>query len=400
MKILTINAGSTSIKFKLYSMPKESVVAYGKIENIGQASPVLSFYSKKYSEDGRKYDIPDHKVGINLIIDKLSDPKAEAIRNRSEIGAIGHRVVHIADYVSSSIIITDKVAGYIKKCSGLAPLHNPPNLLGIVTCMEIFGQIPNIGVFDNIFHKDIPEKAYLYAIPYRYYKKYKIRRYGFHGIAYTYMVDRVSKLLRKDLGRLKIIALMLGGGSSVAAINCGRPIDTSMGFTPTEGIPSSTRCGDIDPAILVYLLKKEDLGPDKIDNIINKESGILGLSRHYQDFREIEKGVLSGDSDCIRAFEAYTYRIKKYIGAYTAAMGGLDAIVFGGGIGENSYMAREAILSGLEYLGIKLDKVKNRSLSGEGTVSSADLGVAVFVAGVDEELVIARESYRLVRKAS
>ena len=400
MKILTINSGSTSIKFKLFSMPDEKTLAYGKLENIGQLDPRLSFYSKVYSEKDKPYDILDHKMGLNIIIDKISSPKVEAIKDKSDISAIGHRVVHIGDKASSSLVLNKKVIGYIEECSELAPLHNLPNLLGIVTCMEIFGSIPNIGVFDNIFHKDIPEKAYLYAIPYRYYKKYKIRRYGFHGIAYTYMVDRVSKLLRKDLGRLKIIALMLGGGSSVAAINCGRSIDTSMGFTPTEGIPSSTRCGDIDPAILVYLLKKEDLGPEKIDNIINKESGILGLSRYYQDFREIEKGVLSGDSCCIRAFNSYTYRIKKYIGAYIAAMGGLDAIVFGGGIGENSYMAREAILSHLEYLKIKLDIVKNRSLSGEGTVSSADSGVAVFVAGVDEELVIARERYRLVRKAS
>lgn len=396
MKILTINSGSTSIKFKLYEMPEEKCLASGKIEGIGLPNSTFTFSAGSYLEEAKDFNIPDHKVGLKLIVDKLSNSKTGVIKDKSEIAAIGHRVVNVGDRVSSYLIINDKIIEYLKDCIDLAPLHNPPNLLGIEVCMEIFSGIPNIAIFDNLFHKDMPPKAFLYGIPYDYYEKYRIRKYGFHGIAYTYMVDRVSKLLNKNLSDLKIIALMLGGGSSITAIKFGIAIDTSMGFTPAEGLFMSTRSGDIDPAIITYLMKKEDLNPAEIDEIINKKSGLLGLSKKYKDYREIERGVLEGDEDCLRAFDSYVYKIKKYIGTYAAAMDGVDAIAFGGGIGENSSITREAILDELSFIGLKLDKNKNADLKGEGIISDVESKVSVLVINVDEEIVIARESYKLV----
>jgi acetate kinase len=398
MKILTVNSGSTSIKFKLYEMPEEKCLASGKIEGIGLPDSTFTFGAGSYLEEAKDFNIPDHKVGLKLIVDKLSNSKTGVIKDKSEIAAIGHRVVNVADRVSSYLIINDRIIEYLKDCIDLAPLHNPPNLLGIEVCMEIFSGIPNIAIFDNLFHKDMPPKAFLYGIPYDYYEKYRIRKYGFHGIAYTYMVDRAAKLLNRNLSDLKIIALMLGGGSSITAIKFDIAIDTSMGFTPAEGLFMSTRSGDMDPAIITYLMKKEDLNPAEIDEIINKKSGLLGLSRKYKDYREIEKGVLGGDEDCLRAFDSYVYKIKKYIGTYAAAMDGVDAIVFGGGIGENSSITREAILDELNFIGLKLDKNKNADFKGEGIISDVESKVSVLVVNVDEEIVIARESYKLVER--
>jgi len=397
MKILVINSGSTSIKFKLFDMPGEVVLAYGKVENISGDNSSVSFWTDNYFEENKSYSAPDHKTGLNLIINKLSSPQICAIKDKSEIFAIGHRVVNIGERISSSVIVDDRIIGYIEECLELAPLHNPPNLLGIKICMEIFSGIPNVAVFDNIFHKDMPAKAYLYGIPYNYYEKYRIRKYGFHGIAYTYMVDRVSKLLKKDLSQLRIIAMMLGGGSSITAYKFGKTIDTSMGFTPAEGLFMSTRSGDMDPAIITYLMKKENLNPIEIDEIINQKSGLLGLSRKFSEFKDIEKGVLNGDVDCIRAFDSYCYKIKKYIGSYVAAMDGIDAIVFGGGIGENSSITREELLDELDYFGIKIDKIKNKTLSSEGIISSQKSRVPVFVVKVNEEIIIARGTYNLVK---
>lgn len=395
MKILTINSGSTSIKFKLYSMPEEKVLAHGKVENIGQEDPKLTFYSNGYSEERKSYDIPDHRIGLKLLIDKLKSSRVKVIKNKKDINAIGHRVVHIRDKASEPLKINNKVIKNIEDCIELAPLHNPPNLIGIKTCLKLFRGIPNIGVFDNTFHKDLPEKAFMYSIPVKYYKKYKIRRYGFHGIAYTYMVKRVAAMLNKDLSSLKIIALMLGGGSSAAACKFGKSIDTSMGFTPVEGLFSSTRSGDLDPSVPIYLMKKEYLSIKKVDYILNNRSGMFGLSEKYKDFREIEEGVMLKDEKCLRAFETYAYRIKKYIGAYTAAMNGVDVVVFGGGIGENSYLVRKAILEDLNYLGVNIDENKNRNLLKEGFISSSDSKVKVCVVNVDEGLVIARQTYEV-----
>jgi acetate kinase len=292
--------------------------------------------------------------------------------------------------------IDSSIIGLIREYTRLAPLHNPPNLLGIEVCMEIFRDIPNIAVFDNLFHKDIPQEAYIYGLPYEYYEKYGIRRYGFHGIAYSYMTGRLKKLMQDDFKRSNIVAIMLGGGSSVTAIKNGTSIDTSMGFTPAEGLIMSTRCGDIDPAILPFIMKNENLSPDEIDDVINKKSGFLGLSGKHSNYKDIENGYLKGDEDCIRVINTYVYKIKKYIGSYAAAMNGLDAIVFGGGIAENSKITRQLILSDMQFLGIRLDRLKNNNLKDEGVISSADSEVIVLVSEVDEESIIAGETFRIL----
>jgi acetate kinase len=400
MNILIINSGSTSIKFKLYKMPDEVVVASGKIENIGFDKSIISFVTKTGTEKQDDIPITDHRAGLNFIIDKLTNSAIGVIKDKKEIHAVGHRVVNVGDRINSHTIINNKIVNIIRDCIDLAPLHNPPELTGIEVSIDVFGKDTlNVAIFDNIFHKNMPPHSFLYGIPYEYYEKYHIRKYGFHGIAYTYMVGRGSELIGKDSKDIKIIALMLGGGSSITAVKNGISIDTSMGFTPAEGLIMSTRSGDIDPAILPYLMIKENIGAKEIDNIINKESGILGLSKKYSDFVNIQKGVRDKDSDCIRAFESYCYRIKKYIGAYTAVMDGVDLIIFGGGIGENSSMARERILSDLNFLGIKLDKkINDNNSRGERLISSSSSRVPVCVVKLDEELIMAKETYNLIRR--
>ena len=399
MNILTINSGSTSIKFKLYAMPGEDVIASGKIENIGFDKSLISFKTKSESVNSDDMRVADHKAGLNFIIDKLTNPKTGVIKDKKEIYAVGHRVVNVGDKVSSHALINSRMVETLRDCIDLAPLHNPPNLTGIEVSIDVFGKDTiNVAIFDNIFHKNMPSHAFLYGIPYSYYEKYRIRKYGFHGIAYTYMVERGSALIGKDLKDIRIVVMMLGGGSSITAVKNGISIDTSMGFTPAEGLIMSTRSGDMDPAILTYLMCKENLGFKEIDNIINKKSGILGLSKKYSDFVNIQKGVRENDPDCIRAFESYCYRIKKYIGSYAAAMDGVDLIIFGGGIGENSPMVRETILSDLSFLGISLEKeVNNNDSLGERLISSDSSKVPVCIVRVDEEIIIARETYNLVK---
>jgi len=380
-------------------MPNEDVIASGKIENIGFDKSLIILKTKLGSENLDDIHIADHKAGLNFIIDKLTNSKTGAIKDKKEIYAVGHRIVNVGDKVSSHVVINDQMVETLRDCIDLAPLHNPPNLVGLEVSIDVFGKDTiNTGVFDNIFHKNMPSHAFIYGIPYEYYEKYRIRKYGFHGIAYTYMVETGAALIGKDLKNIKIIALMLGGGSSITAVKNGISIDTSMGFTPTEGLIMSTRCGDIDPAILPYLMNKENIGAKEIDNIINKKSGILGLSKKYTDFVNIQKGVMENDPDCIRAFESYCYRIKKYIGAYVAAMDGVDLIIFGGGIGENSPMTREKILADLSVFGISLEKEINYNDSlGERLISSGSSKVPVCIVKVNEELIIARETYRLVK---
>jgi acetate kinase len=399
MNILTINSGSTSIKFKLYKMPEEGVIANGKIENIGFDKSLISFKTNLESVNLDDVRIADHKAGLNFIIDKLTDSKTGVIKDKKEIYAVGHRIVNIGDRVSSHAVINSQMVETLRECIDLAPLHNPPNLTGMEVSIDVFGKgTINVGVFDNIFHKNMPPQAYLYGIPYDYYEKYRIRKYGFHGIAYTYMVENGAAMIGKDLQSIKIIVMMLGGGSSITAVKNGISIDTSMGFTPAEGLIMSTRSGDMDPAILTYLMCKENIGAKEIDNMINKKSGVLGLSKKYSDFVNIQKGVRENDADCIRAFESYCYRLKKYIGAYAAVMDGVDLIIFGGGIGENSPMTREKTLEGLNYLGISLDKeINNNDKLGERLISSGSSKVPVCIVKVDEELIIARETYNLVK---
>ncbi|MDD3520811.1 MAG: acetate kinase [Actinomycetota bacterium] len=399
MYILTINSGSTSIKFKLYKMPSESVIASGKIENIGFEKSIVNYHTPMVSEKSGDISIKNHKAGLDYIIKKLTSGKTGVIKDKKDIKAVGHRIVNVGDRVSSHKIIDERFLDVLRECMELAPLHNPPNLMGVEVCFEAFGKNTlNIGIFDNIFHLNIPSKAFLYGINYNYYEKYRIRKYGFHGIAYTYMVKKCAELIGKDLNELKIIALMLGGGSSAAAVLNGISIDTSMGFTPAEGLIMSTRCGDIDPAALSYILNREGFTPKDLDDFINKKSGVLGLSGKYSDFVNIENGYLKNDPDCVRAFDCYCYRIKKYIGSYAAVMNGVDAIIFGGGVGENSPVIRETVLSDMDYLGISLDKNLNNDRSiKEKIVSSKDSKVTVCIAKVDEELIMARETYRLIR---
>ncbi len=399
MNILTINSGSTSIKFKLYKMPDEDEIASGKIENIGFDKSLISYKTKLGSENSDDVHIANHKAGLNFIIDKLTNSQTGVIKDKKEIYAVGHRIVNVGDKVNSHVIINDQMVETLRDCIDLAPLHNPPNLVGMEVSIDVFGKDTiNTGVFDNIFHKNMPPHAFLYGLPYEYYEKYRIRKYGFHGIAYAYMVEKGAALIGKDLKDIKIIVLMLGGGSSITAVKNGISIDTSMGFTPTEGLIMSTRSGDIDPAILPYLMNKENIDAKEIDNIINKKSGILGLSKKYTDFVNIQKGVIKKDPDCIRAFESYCYRIKKYIGAYAAVMDGVDLIIFGGGIGENSPMTREKILADLNVFGVSLEKEINYNDSlGERLISSRSSRVHVCVAKVNEELIIARETYNLVK---
>ena len=399
MYILTINSGSTSIKFKLYEMPAEKVIADGRIENIGFEKSVIKYKSALFSEKSEDIYIKNHKSGLDHILVRLTDTEKGVIKNRKEINAVGHRIVNVGDRVSSHRIIDGKFLDVLRDCIDLAPLHNPPNLMGVEVCFEVFGKdTQNIGVFDNIFHINIPPKAYLYGINYNYYEKYRIRKYGFHGIAYTYMIEKCAELTGKDIKEQKIIALMLGGGSSAVAVRNGTSIDTSMGFTPAEGLIMSTRCGDIDPAALSYILNREGFTPGDLDDFINRKSGVLGLSGKYSDFINIELGYLKNDPGCVRALDCYCYRVKKYIGAYAAAMNGVDVIIFGGGVGENSPLIREMILSDMDYLGVSLDKNLNNDRSiKEGIISPEDSKVAICIAKVDEELIMARETYRLVK---
>ena len=398
MKVLTINSGSTSIKFRVFDMPQETVLAEGGINNIGLDDSTLTFIAGNHSETSIPYEVANHRAGLELIISKLSDPDTGVIKDIRDIGAIGHRVVNIGDRVSKHSLIDSLIIDYLKECINLAPLHNPPNLLGIEVCIDIFGNTPNVAVFDNLFHKDMPPEAYLYGLPYEYYEKYRIRKYGFHGLAYTSMISSIENLMQKSIPESKIIAIMLGGGSSITAVKNGRSIDTSMGFTPAEGLIMSTRCGDIDPAIIPFIMKNEHLNTDEVDDIINKQSGILGLSGKYNNHKDLQDGYLAGDGDCIRALNSYVYRIKKYIGAYVSVMNGLDAIVFGGGIGENSSITRELILSEMDFFGIGLDKKRNSNIERQGIISTDDSKVLVYVVHLDEESVIARETFKIVDK--
>ncbi len=394
MKILTINSGSTSIKFKLFDMPGTKVLAFGKIDNIGGKVSQLNYQKGDYIDKEGDLTVPDHKMGLELILNKLTDSSTGVISDIKEIQAVGHRVVNIGDKAKTSLKIDKEVIKSLEQALDLAPLHNPPNLTGIKVCQKILGtKTPNIAVFDNLFHKDMPEKAYLYGIPFDIYETYKVRKYGFHGIAYSYMIKRLGELFGKEVADKKIIALMLGGGSSITAIHKGKTKDTSMGFTPAEGLIMSTRSGDLDPAIIPFLMKKRKLDVEGIEKLINKESGLLGLSKKFGNFKDIEDGLVADDEDCKRAFLSYCYRIKKYIGSYAAALNGIDVIVFGGGIGENSYLAREEILMDLDVLGIKLDKNKNKK--GHGLISESNSKVLVCVVDVDEELILAEETYEL-----
>jgi acetate kinase len=393
MKVLVVNSGSSSIKYQLFDMTDESVLAKGLVERIGIPNSIINHYPSDKEPVITHQDIPNHRVGIKLMMDALLHPDYGVIKDISEIVAVGHRVVHAGEKFSGSVLLTDEVMDALKECIELAPLHNPPNILGIEVCKELMPGVPQVGVFDTAFHQTIPECAYLYGIPYKFYKKYKVRRYGFHGTSHKYVAQRAAKILEKPLEELKIITCHLGNGSSITAVKNGVSVDTSLGFGTVAGIVMGTRCGDLDPAIIPFLMDKEKLSVEDMNKIIYKESGFLGLSEGISsDKRDLREKANQGDKRAIRTISVFTYGIKKYIGAYAAAMGGVDAIVFTAGIGENSQETRAEACEGLEFLGVKIDPEKNKVHAKEAIISSNNSRVKVMVIPTNEELMIAKDT--------
>ncbi len=399
MKILVLNSGSSSIKYQLFNMADHSVLAKGLIERIGISGSILNHYPKDSSPVITHQDISDHKTGIQLMIDTLLNPEYGVIKDISEIKAIGHRVVHGGEKFSGSVLVTPEVIKVLRECIELAPLHNPPNILGIEVCKELMPGIPQVGVFDTAFHQTIPQYAYLYGIPFKFYQKYGIRRYGFHGTSHQYVAQRAAELLNRPIEDLKIITCHLGNGSSITAVKNGISVDTSLGFGTVSGIIMGTRCGDLDPAIIPFLMEKEQLSVAEIHRIIYKESGFLGLSEGISsDNRDLAEKASQGDERAIRTLSVLHYGIKKYIGAYAAAMGGLDVVVFTGGIGENYIKGRAEVCRGLEFLGVRIDAEKNRVRSKEAIISQEDSRVKVMVIPTNEEWMIARDTAEILRK--
>ena len=397
MKILVLNSGSSSIKYQLFNMENENVLAKGIVERIGIDDSFLE-HEVNGDEIVIEEDIPNHSKGISLVIDALLDDNHGVLESMDEINAVGHRVVHGGEKFADSVKITDEVVEQMEAVSDLAPLHNPPNIAGIKVCQELMPEKPQVGVFDTAFHQSMPAEAYTYALPYEYYEKYGVRRYGFHGTSHRFVAKRAAKLMDKDYSDSKIITCHLGNGASVAAVKNGKSIDTSMGLTPLEGLVMGTRCGDIDPAIVPFLQEKEDLSSKEIDNIMNKESGLLGISGISNDSRDIQEAADDGNERAQLAGDVFNYRVKKYIGAYTSAMGGVDAIVFTAGIGENAKEIRAGILDGLEYLGFELDEEANDSRGKEIEISKVGSDTRVFVIPTNEELVIARDTADILGK--
>ena len=399
MKVLVINSGSSSIKYQLFNMTDESVLAKGLVERIGIPDAIINHYPSGKNPFIAHQDIPSHRVGIELMMAALLNSEYGVIKDVSEISAVGHRVVHAGEKFSGSVLLIDEVMDALKECIELAPLHNPPNILGIEVCKELMPGIPQVGVFDTAFHQTIPERAYLYGIPYKYYKKYKIRRYGFHGTSHKYVAQRAAEILEKPLEELKIITCHLGNGSSITAVKNGVSVDTSLGFGTVAGIVMGTRCGDVDPAVIPFLMDKEKLSIEEINKIIYKESGFIGLSEGISsDNRDLGKKAKQGDKRAIRALSIFDYGIKKYIGAYAAAMGGVDVVVFTAGIGENAWKARKGACEGLEFLGIKIDPEKNNASSKEVIISEDNSKVKVMVIPTNEEWMIAKDTMEITEK--
>ena len=396
MKILVVNSGSSSIKYQLFNMTDESVLAKGLVERIGISDSIINHYPSNGQPVITHRDIPNHRAGIKLMMNALLHQEYGVINDVSEISAVGHRVVHAGEKFSGSVLLTEEVMDALKECIELAPLHNPPNILGIEVCKELMPGVPQVGVFDTAFHQTIPECAYLYGIPYKFYKKYKIRRYGFHGTSHKYVAQRAADILKKPIEELKIITCHLGNGSSITAVKNGVSIDTSLGFGTVAGIIMGTRCGDVDPAVIPFLMDKENLTVKDINKILYKESGFLGLSEGISsDKRDLREKANQGDERAIRTISVFTYGIKKYIGAYAAAMGGLDVIVFTAGIGENSQETRAEACEGLEFLGVKIDQGKNKVRGKEAVISNNDSRVKIMVIPTNEELMIAKDTVEI-----
>ncbi len=396
MKILVLNCGSSSIKYKLFDMGHKEVIAQGGIEKIGLHDSFLKFTLPSGEKKVLEKDVPEHTVGVEFILNTLVSPEYGAIKSLDEIDAVGHRMVHGGEKFSESVLLTKEVLDAFTACNDLAPLHNPANLKGVNAVSAILPNIPQIGVFDTAFHQTMPNYAYLYALPYELYQKYGIRRYGFHGTSHRYVSQRVCEYLGVSPEGKKIITCHIGNGASVSAIKDGKCIDTSMGLTPLEGLIMGTRCGDIDAGAVTFIMEKEKLNTSEISDLLNKKSGVLGVSGVSSDMRELEAAVAAGNPMAILAEKMYFYRVKKYVGAYAAALGGVDIIVFTGGVGENQMNSRSDVCAGLEFLGVKVDPAKNKIRGVEAVVSTDDSRVKVVVVPTDEELMIASDTMNIL----
>ena len=396
-RILVLNCGSSSIKYKLFDMETESVLAQGEIEKIGLNGSSLKINLPDGNKAVLEGEILEHQTGIEYILGVITSKKYGCVRSLDEIDAVGHRVVHGGEKFNSSVLITEEVIQKIVECNDLAPLHNPPNMNGITAIKELMPNVPQVAVFDTAFHQTMPEHAYLYGLPYSLYEKYAIRRYGFHGTSHRYVSGQVCHFLNVPFEKQKIITCHIGNGASIAAIMNGRSIDTSMGMTPVEGLLMGTRCGDIDAGVLTYIMEKENVGAQAISTIVNKYSGILGISGVSSDMREIEAAIQNGDERAALALKTYNYRIKKYVGAYAAVLGGVDILVFTGGVGENQWQTRVAVCENMEYMGIRLDEEKNKNVRGvEAVISMENSLVKVVVIPTDEELMIASDTLKSI----
>lgn len=398
MKVLVVNCGSSSLKYQLFEMNDESVLAKGLVERIGLEGSVLTHEPAGKGKTVINADIKNHTIGIGLVLEALTDANHGILSSMKEIDAVGHRGVHGGEKFSDSVLVTPGVIKAIEECIEMAPLHNPPNIAGINACTELMPGVPQVVVFDTAFHQSMPKHAFMYGLPYEAYEKYGIRRYGFHGTSHKYVSQRVAEIMGKDPNDLKIITCHLGNGSSVAAIKNGKCMDTSMGFTPLEGLLMGTRCGNIDPAIIPFLMKKENMNMAEIDTYINKKSGVLGVSGVSSDFRDLEKASAEGNERAQLSLDMFTYEVVKFVGSYAAAMNGVDAIVFTAGVGENSISMREAISAGFEFLGTKIDKEKNNVRGKEREISVDGSKVKIFVIPTNEELVIARDTNNICTK--
>ena len=398
MKVLVINCGSSSLKYQVLQMPEEELLAKGIVERIGTDASCISH--TKIGQDKVKTNVlmKDHKDAIAQVMKALQEGEGAVVKDMSEIEAVGHRVVHAGEKYAGSVLVTEAVMKALEECVELAPLHNPPNLLGIRACQQLMPGVPMVAVFDTAFHQTMPQHAYMYALPYEYYENYRIRKYGFHGTSHKYVSARAAEILGKDIKDLKIITCHLGNGASVAAVKNGVCIDTSMGFTPLEGLAMGTRSGDLDPAIVTFLMEKEGLDADGVNNVLNKKSGMIGLSGVSSDFRDLWDASDAGNERAKMALDKFCYTVKKYVGAYAAAMNGVDCIVFTAGIGENDHGVREAVCKDMEYLGVKFDASKNNVRGKETILSTEDSKVKVILIPTEEELMIARDTYALSTK--
>ena len=396
MKVLVINCGSSSLKYQVLDMTNEALLCKGLVERIGMEGSVITH--EKIGMDKVKNVVPmnDHKDAIEQVLAAVQNAEHGVVKSMDEIGAVGHRVVHAGEKFACSVKITEEVIKALEECVELAPLHNPPNLLGIEACKQLMPETPMVGVFDTAFHQTMPAESYIYAIPYEYYQKHGIRRYGFHGTSHKYVAERAAHMLNVSLDDLKLITCHLGNGASVSAIKRGKCIDTSMGFTPLEGLVMGTRSGDIDPAIVTFIREKENLPQGVANEILNKKSGVLGISGVSSDFRDLEEAVAEGNERAALALKVFAHKVRFYIGAYIAEMNGVDAIIFTAGVGENDITMREVICHNLGNLGIKLDPLKNKVRGKETIISTEDSKVKILLIPTNEELMIARDTYNIV----